>query len=116
MSYSSSTIDWAHQWATCWRCGKRGIWPTILVIHHLVRGSSRKADDLATTCIACNLCHTDEHDGHGLGLLGWLVLKRRHDPTHYDLVHVNRRRGRADGAITEADVDAEEARMRANGH
>ena len=104
--YTARTEIWAFRFGACWKCGKRGAGPNTLQIHHLVRGTSRQKNNLRTTAIACPKCHHAEHNGKGIGLRGWLKLKRQHDPAHFNLAEICRLRGRAQGAITEAEVDA----------
>ena len=112
MSYSEATQDWANEWDKCWKCGKRGAWIVgTLDIHHVVRGCNRDKDNLATTAIACQSCHDTEHNGDGIGLLGWLVLKRKMDRENWNLAEVCRARGRALTSITEADVDRAEREL-----
>jgi len=106
-SYSQTTREWAFEHGFCWRCGKRGLWPDTLEIHHFVSGSSRQKNNLATTAMSCRGCHDDEHRNVGIGLKGWLFLKRLRDKEHYDLAEVCRVRGRAVTAITEAEIDAQ---------
>lgn len=102
--YKPATETWAAQFGKCWRCGVSGIWPLTLTIHHIVRGVLRQKNDLRTTAIACYDCHWREHNGDGIGLIGWLRLKRDHDPENFDLEAINALRGRAPGAITPADL------------
>ena len=104
MAYSEATVAWAELWSSCWICGHRGEWPQTLQIHHLVRGCNRKANDLATTALACEACHQREHDGAGLGLVGWMAIKMLHDPEHYDRERVNELRHRAKNAVSEKEV------------
>lgn len=112
MAYSAKTVAWSESWQFCWRCGKRGLWPSGLQIHHMVRGSYREKNNKITLCIACPDCHDQEHRGDGLGLIGWLVLKRRFDRLHFDLLGVCKARGRAATAITIAEVDEKERTMK----
>jgi len=88
--YDAKTGAWAEQWGCCWDCGKRGAWPNGgLQIHHIVRGTSKKADDLATTVILCSECHYKEHNCcEHVGLIGMLALKLHYDPAHYNLARV----------------------------
>lgn len=105
MAYAEATTRWAESFGFCWRCKTR----TGLQIHHFVQGSSRHKDDLATTGIACVTCHGKEHVGSdGLGLIGWLALKRTYDKRRYRLKHCNELRGRANIAITAHAVMAEQ--------
>jgi len=106
--YNAATEAWAQTWSFCWRCGQRGAWPTGgLVIHHIVRGTSKQLDDVRTTAMLCQPCHDKEHFSlQHLGLVRMLALKKRHDRANYDLRYVCVARGRATGAITEAEVDA----------
>ena len=49
----------------------------------------------------CVYCHE-----HALGSIAMqLAMKKIHDPETYNRIAVNRLRGRADDAITEAEVD-----------
>lgn len=105
--YSDATRDWAEQWDCCWQCGKRGAWKHGLEIHHIVRGTSRELDDLATTAMLCHDCHEKEHFTFDhLGLWKMLALKQKRDPQNYDLARVCAARGRATTSITQAEVDA----------
>ena len=104
-SYSEATRAWADSFGTCWRCGFRGLWQVSLWIHHFVSGSSRQKDNLYTTAITCARCHEDEHCGKGIGLLGWIALKRRRDPEWYSLAEVCKAKGWAETAITEDEID-----------
>jgi hypothetical protein len=113
--YTPETEEWAFGFDKCWRCGKRGGWGMGLVIHHFVMGTSKHKNDLRTTGLACIDCHDDEHRGRGIGLAGWLALKRRLDGTHYDRRACNVLRGRDPEAITEDEVDAAEANETGSG-
>jgi len=110
--YPEAVRDWAFCFSSCWRCGRRGLWPTTLSIHHFVLGSSRRKNDLFTTAICCHECHELEHTSElSLGLLGWLLLKKIYDGEFYDLVRVCAARGRAEGAITDDEVESERRRL-----
>jgi hypothetical protein len=77
-----------------------------------VQGSYRHKDDLATTGIACITCHAKEHVGSdGLGLIGWLALKRTYDKRRYRLKHCNDLRGRDENAITAHEVMDEQFKL-----
>jgi hypothetical protein len=108
MAYNRDTQEWAWSWDRCWKCGKRSDWGKDLFIHHFVRGTSKKENDLKTTIMLCGRCHDAEHNlPDCLRLIGCLRLKKRIDPEHYDLAHVCKVRGRASTSITEEEVDAD---------
>ena len=109
--YAEATREWAFQFGYCWRCGHRGLWRVNLQIHHFCQGSNRERDNLATTAISCAYCHDREHNHDGIGLLGWLYLKRYYDKEHYDLAEVCRVRSRAATAITEIEVYGQRERL-----
>lgn len=104
--YSPSTEEWAESQDTCWRCKKRGVWPSSLCIHHIVRGTSKQMDNAATFACLCHECHEAEHFCFAsIGLWGMLSLKQRYDPANYDLAAVCEARGRAATSITQEEVD-----------
>ena len=111
-NYTPATEEWAYRWSTCWRCGRRGVWPAELTIHHFVRGTSKRKNDLRTTTILCYDCHWREHNADALGLIRMLARKKIFDPANYDLVAVCRLRYRADTAITESEVQLEVEKLR----
>lgn len=82
-----------------------------LQCHHFVRGCSRKANELATTAIACEECHWEEHNRDGIGLVGWMALKMVMDPTNYNRELVNELRHRAKDAISEKEMALEVAAL-----
>jgi len=93
--------DFASAFNECWFCGGR--WP--LEIHHIARGCHRAAGRMieANLIRICSNCHDTVAS---MGIAAQLALKKICDPKNYDRVAVNRLRGRADEAVTEAEVDA----------
>ena len=111
--YNEVTEAWARSFDRCWKCGKWGVWPASLCIHHIVRGTSRHKNDLATTVLLCHQCHIDEHcDYSGLPLLlRGLVFKSLHDRDHYRLARVLEARHNAPIFVTQQEVDQQRERM-----
>jgi hypothetical protein len=103
--YLQGTTEWAQQFDHCWLCHCRGAWPTTLVVHHLVRGAFRVADELSTTFICCPRCHEVQHTQNAaIGLHGCLAIKRLEDKDNYNLERFCVARGRAGSSITEDEV------------
>ena len=74
--------------------------------HEIARGPARKAalECRSTWLALCRPCHEKLGDYSEWPVERQLALKLVVDPEHFDLVKVNRIRGRADGAITLADI------------
>lgn len=109
--YTAATKDWAYGFGLCWRCRSWGIWRQGLEIHHVPGGSNRHANNIPSLCIACRECHSKEETSEALGNAAWMALKRHYDPTQFNLARLYF--GRRPGAkpISEADVDAAEAKL-----
>jgi hypothetical protein len=104
--YASTTEVWCAKWDHCWLCHCRGAWPTTLVVHHLVRGAFRVADELSTTFICCPRCHEVQHTQNAaIGLHGCLAIKRLEDKDNYNLERFCVARGRAGASITEEEIN-----------
>lgn len=98
--------EFADAFHRCWLCGSvaERCFPPRLEIHHICRGPNRqKSLNCRSTLIrTCPRCHTNKLDG--MAVVDQLAIKLRNDPEHYDPAEVNRLRGRAPGAIDDADV------------
>ena len=95
---------WRKQWDRCMACGST--WR--LEVHEIARGPARQRalHEPAAWLFLCHGCHHDEFDDYSVWPLArQLCLKRKYDNPNYDREAVNRLRGRAPNAITEADVD-----------
>ena len=75
-------------------------------IHEIVRGGSRRLayGQRAAWLSLCRNCHEIAGDYGKLPLPGAYGFKGIRDPAFYDRVALNRLRGRADEAVSEADV------------
>lgn len=98
--------EWTYLFDKCMVCGRKAS-----EIHEIACGPSRQKalEEPAAWLWLCAECHRGKNGVHNYAV--WpisrqLAIKRRADPEHYDRVRVNRLRGRADEAITEAEVDA----------
>jgi hypothetical protein len=102
-----SRANWGKEHDRCMVCGKQDTELAFaLTTHEIVRGCNRAKGVVHPACWlrACIPCHCDVLDG--MPVVKQLAIKAIHDEECYDLVAVNRSRGRADGAITQAQVDA----------
>lgn len=98
--------EWAYEHDECFICGSR----KMLESHEICCGPSRQKalEEPATWLRLCAECHRGKNGVHNYAvypIFRQLFLKKRNDPEYYDRVKVNRLRGRADEAITEAEVD-----------
>ena len=96
--------EWRKQWDRCMACGST--WR--LEVHEIARGPARRRAlrEPAAWLLLCHGCHHDEFDDYSVQPISrQLALKRKIDPDNYDREKVNALRGRAPGAISEADVD-----------
>ena len=97
----------------CFLCGTLAInaWPPLLECHEISRGPARQKslNERAALLMTCHACHEKHLDG--MPVVTQLALKRIADPEGYDRIAVNRLRGRADDAITEAEVLTEVDRL-----
>lgn len=105
-STKPSRTDFARQFQRCWFCWT--VYP--LETHEIARGVHRSKAVVEPTAWlrVCNRCHDTVA---GMTIAQQLAMKKVNDPENYDRVAVNRLRGRAAEAVTEADVDAEVERM-----
>lgn len=98
--------DFADEFRRCWLCGRSAdsCFPGSLQIHHICRGPHRqKSRTIRSTLVrTCPTCHEKHLDA--MPVAEQLALKLRNDPNHYNPIEVNLLRGRAAGAIDDADV------------
>jgi Zn-finger nucleic acid-binding protein len=107
MTRTSEVLDdFAKEFDRCWLCGVKALntWPPRLEIHHMARGPSRAQarDERCALIRTCPRCHAERLDG--MSAAKQLAIKRMADPAGYDRVALNRLRGRADEAVTGAEV------------
>jgi len=103
--------EWRERWDGCMACGHKPWRGNHHEVHEIAGGPGRKAamKDPAAWLYLCRTCHrgfAGVHDYEIWPIARQLALKKKRDPEHYDRVKVNQLRGRADEAITEAEVDA----------
>ena len=105
MAKISRTL-WGQQFDRCWCCGQPADPAKCrhLETHEIARGVHRaKAVAAPAAWIrVCSLCHDTVGS---MSIVTQLAMKKINDPECYDRVAVNRMRGRADEAVTEAEVD-----------
>ena len=97
--------DWAKLHRFCWICGET----SGLQTHEICRGTHRKAALREPTAWVrcCVACHDLLADYSIWPPERQYALKANRDPKHYDRDILNRLRGRAENAISTADVVAE---------
>lgn len=89
----------------CWFCGSG----TNLCVHEIACGSHRdKAlGERLAWAVACFECNCHQLTDYSMWPLErQLAIKKLRDPRFYNRVEFNRLRGRADNAITQAEVTA----------
>ena len=90
------------------RCCKCGLaYGEPLDVHEIAAGGSRaqSARERCAWLLLCRTCHNEVQGWPREKMVQQYALKKRSDPDYYDRVALNRIRGRADDAITEAEVD-----------
>ncbi len=99
---SKARREYVEQAGVCQGCGS---W-AVQDCHEIARGAhrSKAVYERFTWLALCSGCH-DRMDGYSIWPLeAQLALKLLVDPEYFDLVAFNRLRGRADNAITMADL------------
>ena len=100
--------QWSQERLRCFVCGKGVAHWKGLHTHEIARGVHRQKalKEPVAWLRVCGRCHEQLDDYQIWPIARQLALKKVCDLQHYDRVQVNRLRGRQDGAVTEAEVDA----------
>lgn len=107
-------FEWEKQWFFCWWCCSRLYYFGAYTIHHISKrshgGKWEQSCNWFFACHKCNCGPLDSSDKRTQAMA--LMLKRRHDPEHFDLAEWNRiHTGGKGERITLAAVDAAEREM-----
>ncbi len=90
--------QYRHEFHRCQWCGTTGS-----EVHEIARGPGRRKA-LGVRAAWLHLCRDCHREIASIPPAGQLAIKWLGDPVGYDRVTVNRLRGRADNAISEAEV------------